>query len=236
MCWPVFQALLEFEEDQGAVVSRKLSRREVQRFPTKTFNSAGGAGSTQWVRHPVWAAARRHRYSLLTLFCASQVSDLLQWLHYWGQAEDAALFPRLPRQVYWQMVKGNGEFCSCGVWWNLSLMTFRWFVASSCLAELACTGRLTAARKGCFFLSLYQYLIVILKGQFTINLHCPLSWDHISSRFFSTGDNCNTDTLTTQTIFLSHIMTLPLITSNDTIKGHDDYIYNNYNCNLWVLD
>ncbi|XP_035521359.1 uncharacterized protein si:ch211-59o9.10 isoform X2 [Morone saxatilis] len=42
-----YEALLEFEERQGAVVSKKLSRREIQRFPTKTFKSASGAGNTQ---------------------------------------------------------------------------------------------------------------------------------------------------------------------------------------------
>ncbi|XP_068169515.1 uncharacterized protein si:ch211-59o9.10 [Antennarius striatus] len=42
-----YEALLEFEERQGAVVSRKLSRREIQRFPTKTFTSSAGAGNTQ---------------------------------------------------------------------------------------------------------------------------------------------------------------------------------------------
>ncbi|KAG8012962.1 E3 ubiquitin-protein ligase RNF38, partial [Nibea albiflora] len=40
-------ALLAFEERQGAVVSRKLSRSEIQRFPTKTFQTATGAGHTQ---------------------------------------------------------------------------------------------------------------------------------------------------------------------------------------------
>lgn len=43
----VCQALLAFEERQGAVVSKKLSRREIQRFPTKTFQSASSAGNTQ---------------------------------------------------------------------------------------------------------------------------------------------------------------------------------------------
>ncbi|KAM3609475.1 uncharacterized protein V6R79_015433 [Siganus canaliculatus] len=42
-----YEALLEFEERQGAVVSKKLSRREVQRFPTKTFKSVSGTGNTQ---------------------------------------------------------------------------------------------------------------------------------------------------------------------------------------------
>ncbi|XP_011474715.1 uncharacterized protein LOC101160975 isoform X2 [Oryzias latipes] len=42
-----YEALLEFEERQGAVVSRKLSRREIQRFPTKKFHSAKTAGNTQ---------------------------------------------------------------------------------------------------------------------------------------------------------------------------------------------
>lgn len=39
-----YEALLEFEERQGAVVSKKLTRREIQRFPTKTFQSTGGGG------------------------------------------------------------------------------------------------------------------------------------------------------------------------------------------------
>uniref|UniRef100_A0A3Q0RHR8 cullin-RING-type E3 NEDD8 transferase n=1 Tax=Amphilophus citrinellus TaxID=61819 RepID=A0A3Q0RHR8_AMPCI len=39
----VFQALLEFEERQGAVVSKKLSRREIQRFPTKVFQGSTGS-------------------------------------------------------------------------------------------------------------------------------------------------------------------------------------------------
>lgn len=42
-----YEALLEFEEGQGAVVSRKLSRSEVQRFPTKVFDGTTTAGSTQ---------------------------------------------------------------------------------------------------------------------------------------------------------------------------------------------
>lgn len=41
------KALLEFEEDQGSVVSRKLSRSEVQRFPTKVFDGTATAGSMQ---------------------------------------------------------------------------------------------------------------------------------------------------------------------------------------------
>ncbi|XP_049929795.1 uncharacterized protein si:ch211-59o9.10 [Epinephelus moara] len=42
-----YEALLAFEERQGSVVSKKLSRREIQRFPTKTFQSANSAGNTQ---------------------------------------------------------------------------------------------------------------------------------------------------------------------------------------------
>ncbi|XP_061578136.1 E3 ubiquitin-protein ligase RLIM [Cololabis saira] len=42
-----YEALLEFEERQGAVVSKKLSRREIQRFPTKTFQSASNSGNNQ---------------------------------------------------------------------------------------------------------------------------------------------------------------------------------------------
>ncbi|XP_045894190.1 E3 ubiquitin-protein ligase MBR2 [Micropterus dolomieu] len=42
-----YEALLEFEERQGSVVSKKLSRREIQRFPTKAFQSASNAGNTQ---------------------------------------------------------------------------------------------------------------------------------------------------------------------------------------------
>lgn len=42
-----YEALLDFEERQGAVVARKLSRTEIQRFPTKTFQSSSGAGSSQ---------------------------------------------------------------------------------------------------------------------------------------------------------------------------------------------
>lgn len=42
-----YEALLDFEERQGAVVTKKLSRREIQRFPTKSFQSASGAGNTQ---------------------------------------------------------------------------------------------------------------------------------------------------------------------------------------------
>ncbi|KAM9754258.1 uncharacterized protein ACNS7B_007279 [Menidia menidia] len=42
-----YEALLEFEERQGAVVSKKLTRREIQRFPTKTFQPASGPGNTQ---------------------------------------------------------------------------------------------------------------------------------------------------------------------------------------------
>nr|XP_015820595.2 uncharacterized protein si:ch211-59o9.10 isoform X1 [Nothobranchius furzeri]XP_015820596.2 uncharacterized protein si:ch211-59o9.10 isoform X1 [Nothobranchius furzeri]XP_015820598.2 uncharacterized protein si:ch211-59o9.10 isoform X1 [Nothobranchius furzeri] len=43
-----YEALLEFEEHQGAVVSKKkMSRRDIQRFPTKTFGSANSSGNTQ---------------------------------------------------------------------------------------------------------------------------------------------------------------------------------------------
>lgn len=42
-----YEALLAFEERQGAVVSKKLSRREIQRFPTKFFQSASSGGNTQ---------------------------------------------------------------------------------------------------------------------------------------------------------------------------------------------
>uniref|UniRef100_A0A3B3TRM4 Si:ch211-59o9.10 n=1 Tax=Poecilia latipinna TaxID=48699 RepID=A0A3B3TRM4_9TELE len=42
-----YEALLEFEERQGAVVSKKMSRREIQRFPTKNFCSATNSGNTQ---------------------------------------------------------------------------------------------------------------------------------------------------------------------------------------------
>ncbi|XP_026221461.1 E3 ubiquitin-protein ligase MBR2 [Anabas testudineus] len=42
-----YEALLEFEERQGAVVSKKLTRREIQRFPTKFFQSSNSAGNTQ---------------------------------------------------------------------------------------------------------------------------------------------------------------------------------------------
>ncbi|XP_029009859.1 uncharacterized protein si:ch211-59o9.10 isoform X2 [Betta splendens] len=42
-----YEALLEFEERQGAVVTKKLTRREIQRFPTKFFQTAKSAGNTQ---------------------------------------------------------------------------------------------------------------------------------------------------------------------------------------------
>lgn len=42
-----YEALLAFEERQGAVVSRKLTRREIQRFPTKKFKSTSGTENTQ---------------------------------------------------------------------------------------------------------------------------------------------------------------------------------------------
>ncbi|XP_020504549.2 E3 ubiquitin-protein ligase RNF12-A [Labrus bergylta] len=42
-----YEALLAFEERQGAVVAKKLSRREIQRFPTKSFQSANSGGNTQ---------------------------------------------------------------------------------------------------------------------------------------------------------------------------------------------
>nr|XP_043873636.1 RING finger protein 44 [Solea senegalensis] len=42
-----YEALLAFEERQGSVASRKLSRREIQRFPTKSFEGASGGGNTQ---------------------------------------------------------------------------------------------------------------------------------------------------------------------------------------------
>lgn len=42
-----YEALLAFEERQGSVVSRKLSRREIQRFPTKTFEGVISGGNTQ---------------------------------------------------------------------------------------------------------------------------------------------------------------------------------------------
>lgn len=42
-----YEALLAFEERQGPVVSQKLTRREIQRFPTKTFKSTSGTENTQ---------------------------------------------------------------------------------------------------------------------------------------------------------------------------------------------
>ncbi|XP_062419147.1 uncharacterized protein si:ch211-59o9.10 [Pungitius pungitius] len=42
-----YEALLAFEERQGSVVSQMLSRRRIQMFPTKSFQSATGGGSTQ---------------------------------------------------------------------------------------------------------------------------------------------------------------------------------------------
>lgn len=42
-----YEALLALEERQGAVVSKKLSRRAIQRFPTKTFKLSSGAGNTE---------------------------------------------------------------------------------------------------------------------------------------------------------------------------------------------
>ncbi|XP_037622312.1 E3 ubiquitin-protein ligase arkadia-A isoform X1 [Sebastes umbrosus] len=42
-----YEALLAFEERQGSVVSKKMSRREIQRFPTKTFKSANSCENTQ---------------------------------------------------------------------------------------------------------------------------------------------------------------------------------------------
>ncbi|XP_078112457.1 uncharacterized protein LOC144521745 [Sander vitreus] len=42
-----YEALLALEERQGPVVSNRLSRREIQRFPTRTFQPAAGAGNTQ---------------------------------------------------------------------------------------------------------------------------------------------------------------------------------------------
>lgn len=50
----VFQALLQFEEQQGAVVVRNLSPQEISRFPTKTFQSGTCAGGTAWVRLFYW--------------------------------------------------------------------------------------------------------------------------------------------------------------------------------------
>ncbi|XP_061750705.1 uncharacterized protein si:ch211-59o9.10 [Nerophis ophidion] len=37
-----YEALLEFEERQGAVVSKKMTRSEIERFPVKSFQSGGG--------------------------------------------------------------------------------------------------------------------------------------------------------------------------------------------------
>ncbi|XP_008309586.1 uncharacterized protein DDB_G0271670 isoform X2 [Cynoglossus semilaevis] len=42
-----YEALLEFEERQGSVMSKKLTQREIQRFPTKTFKNASCGGNTQ---------------------------------------------------------------------------------------------------------------------------------------------------------------------------------------------
>ncbi|KAM7415392.1 hypothetical protein PAMA_019967 [Pampus argenteus] len=42
-----YEALLELEERQGAVVSKKLTLREIQRFPTKSFQCASSGGNTQ---------------------------------------------------------------------------------------------------------------------------------------------------------------------------------------------
>lgn len=50
----VFRALLQFEEQQGAVVVRNLSPQEISRFPTKKFQSGTCGGSTAWVRLFYW--------------------------------------------------------------------------------------------------------------------------------------------------------------------------------------
>lgn len=42
-----YEALLAFEELRGAVVTRKLSRSDIQRFPTKRFLSANSSENTQ---------------------------------------------------------------------------------------------------------------------------------------------------------------------------------------------
>ncbi|KAM7397343.1 hypothetical protein PAMP_020324 [Pampus punctatissimus] len=42
-----YEALLELEERQGAVVSKKLTQREIQRFPTKSFQCASSGGNMQ---------------------------------------------------------------------------------------------------------------------------------------------------------------------------------------------
>ncbi|KAG7266620.1 hypothetical protein CRUP_031567 [Coryphaenoides rupestris] len=43
-----YEALLQFEELQGSVTNRKLmSRRQIDRFPTKTFSPAANAASAQ---------------------------------------------------------------------------------------------------------------------------------------------------------------------------------------------
>ncbi|KAM9377159.1 uncharacterized protein KZ484_009517 isoform 2-T2 [Pholidichthys leucotaenia] len=42
-----YEALLAFEERQGAVVSQKLSRREIQRFPTRIYGSENGSENMQ---------------------------------------------------------------------------------------------------------------------------------------------------------------------------------------------
>ncbi|KAM6926889.1 uncharacterized protein PEZ65_010337 [Lycodopsis pacificus] len=42
-----YEALLAFEERQGSVVSHKLSRREIQMFPTKSFKMTNSGENTQ---------------------------------------------------------------------------------------------------------------------------------------------------------------------------------------------
>uniref|UniRef100_A0A8C5EF61 Uncharacterized LOC114465396 n=1 Tax=Gouania willdenowi TaxID=441366 RepID=A0A8C5EF61_GOUWI len=42
-----YEALLELEEHQGAVVSRKLTREQIERFPSKNFQSSAADGRTQ---------------------------------------------------------------------------------------------------------------------------------------------------------------------------------------------
>ena len=48
VCVCACQALLQFEEQQGAVVNRMLmSRQQIDRFPTKTFSPAPNAAAAQ---------------------------------------------------------------------------------------------------------------------------------------------------------------------------------------------
>lgn len=106
---------------RGASRRRRVQKVELEGNPKVSHQNV-----------PSWRRRWKHSVSptaaLMSLFAAAdadsplpidwQVSDLLLWLHWWGQAEDVAVFPWLPRPLYWQVVKGNTHYVLWMKFWG----------------------------------------------------------------------------------------------------------------------